>query len=129
MLKLSMYFAYLGKIMTYYVITIYFNMLYLIIEEGLVIYGLENITIKIKSFEMFITVKSLFSALYAFLIFSTIFLSLNYNNRDPKAVGRFYLISTVLGIFVLAFFLFIMINLIISMATSPVDTSTLTVYQ
>jgi uncharacterized membrane protein len=104
-------------------------MLYLIIEEGLVVYGLENIPIKFNSFEMFITVKSIFSAIYAFLIFSTVFLSLNYNNRDPKAVGRFYLISTILGLFVLAFFLFIMINLIISMATSPVDTATFTVYQ
>jgi hypothetical protein len=107
-----MYWAQLGQFLTYYVVSLYFIVLYIVLQE---FFGTQEIEIEFEgankaSGRKLAIIFLLFA--YISLVGSLIFVSLCYKNKDAQAIPLFYFASTLLGVYMMASFVMMIIAII-----------------
>ena len=97
-----MAWAYIGRILTYLVITMYFAVLYILLDDFMARvvqtvdfktdYNTQDSLVKICIF------------FYVAMVGALIFYSLSFNNSEKRVIPVFYFVSTLLGIYMLLTF-------------------------
>jgi chitin synthase len=106
--NLSMYYAILMKMLTFYIIGLYFVVLYMMVEDMFKELAMGSLDGRINELA---SISAAFVFIYILLVGIMIYVSLHFGNRDAKAQPKFYAIATSMGIFVTISFVLVFYNI------------------